>query len=251
MLFRILPSSKVMPLLRSAARRRRLSLSEHAYLVVKERILKGELALGAPLSRRKLAAEFGMSLLPVAEALQLLESEGLVESRPRVGTRVFLPSADDIRDLYVVREALETQSARRFAEKASTRDRLELEKMAQDMDAMFNRCAAGNDPDRDYLYAVQSFHMRLHLRIAEGAGCRALCETIERNHVLLFNWLFDVTAQRPPLPPRFHRDLAEALNRGVVTAADRAMRKHVRYGLEAVVDKLGPRTVSRGFERVK
>jgi DNA-binding GntR family transcriptional regulator len=226
-----------------------VSLTEHAYLVVKQRILKGELALGAPLSRRKLAAEFGMSPLPVAEALQLLENEGLVESRPRAGTRVFLPSAEDIRELYVVREALESQAARLFAEKATTRDRLELERMAQDMDAMFNRCASGSD--HDFLYAVQSFHMRLHLRIAEGTGCRALRETIERNHVLLFNWLFDVTAQRPPLPPRFHRDLAEALNRGVVEAADRAMRKHVRYGLETVVDKLGPRSRSRGFERVK
>ena len=83
-----------------------------------------------------------MSLLPVAEAFQLLESEGLVESRPRVGTRVCLPSAEDIRERYEIREALETQSARLFAQRASTRDRLDLERMAEDMDAMFNRCAA-------------------------------------------------------------------------------------------------------------
>ena len=231
---------------------RRVSLSEHTYLVVKQRILRGELALGSPLSRRKLAAEFGISLLPVAEALQLLESEGLVESRPRVGTRVFLPSAEDIRELYEVREALESQSARLFAERASTRDRLELERMAGDMDAMFNRCAAGCvNEDRDFLYAVHSYHMRFHLRIAEGAACNALRQTIERNHVLLFNWVFDVSAKRPPFPPRFHRELAESLNAGILEEADRAMRAHVRHGLKAVVDAIGTPSPSRPFERVK
>ena len=81
-----------------------MSLSEQAYYVIRDRILKGEIALGAPLSRRKLAAELDMSLVPVTEALQALESDGLIESRPRVGTRVCLPSADDIREHYQIRE---------------------------------------------------------------------------------------------------------------------------------------------------
>ena len=93
--------------------------------------------------------------------------------------------------------------------------------------------------------------MQFHLRIAEATGCRALGETIEKNHVLIFNWLFDVTAKRPPLPPRFHRELAESLNHGIVEEADRAMRAHIRYGLETIVDKLGPRARNKGFERVK
>src|SRR4051794_2926175 len=91
-----------------------VSLSEHAYYVIRERILKGEIALGDPLSRRKLAAELGMSLLPVAEALQQLESDGLVESRPRVGTRVCLPTEEEVRERYEIREALETQAARLY-----------------------------------------------------------------------------------------------------------------------------------------
>src|SRR5713226_1842843 len=89
----------------------RMSLSGNAYLVIRDRILAGELPLGASLSRRKLAAELGMSMLPVAEALQRLENDGLVESRPRVGTRVCLPTAGEIRERYEVREALESQAA--------------------------------------------------------------------------------------------------------------------------------------------
>jgi DNA-binding GntR family transcriptional regulator len=91
-------------------REERVSLSEHAYHVSRDRIPKGEIAPGDPLSRRKLAAELGMSLLPVAEALQALENDGLVESRR--GTRVCVPTADQIRERYEIRGALESQAAR-------------------------------------------------------------------------------------------------------------------------------------------
>ncbi len=229
-----------------------MSLAEHAYMVVRDRILKGELALGAPLSRRKLAAELGVSLLPVAEALQRLENDGLVESRPRVGTRVFLPTAEDIRERYEVREALESQAARLFAEKASAREKLELENMAERMDAMFNQVFASQQKDRDFLYAVHSYHTELHLRIAESTGCRALLRTIEKNHVLVLNWMFDVAAERPPLPPRFHRDLVGALTEGDPEVADKAMRRHIRYGLETVAQMLGPRAAGETpIQRVK
>jgi DNA-binding GntR family transcriptional regulator len=229
----------------------RVSLAEHAYEVIRDRILKGEIALGAPLSRRKLAAELGMSLLPVAEALQSLERDSLVESRPRVGTRVCLPTAEQIQERYEVREALESQAARLYAARATLREKRELDRMAEHMDALFNRSAEIQKPDRDFLYAVHSYHSELHLRIAEYAGCHALRDMIEKNHVLIFNWLFDIAASRPPLPRRFHRDLVEALNRGKVEAADRAMREHVRYGKETVVQKIGPRAEGLKFERVK
>ena len=62
-----------------------------------------------------------MSVLPVSEALRRLEEDGLVESRPRAGTRVRVPSESDVRDLYELREALESQAARLFAERATPR----------------------------------------------------------------------------------------------------------------------------------
>jgi DNA-binding GntR family transcriptional regulator len=228
----------------------RASLSEQAYYNIRERILKGDLALGAPLSRRRLAAELGMSLLPVAEALQSLENDGLVESRPRVGTRVCFPTAEEVRERYQVREALESQAARLYAERATANQKRELESMAEHMDAMFQRCA-GAQHDHEFLYAVQSYHLEFHLKIAECTGCRALRKMIEKNHVLIFNWLFDIAASRPPLPPRFHRDLAEALNRGKPEIADKAMRAHVRHGLEEIVGILGPRSKNLRFARAK
>ena len=90
------------------------SFTERAYLAIREKILRGELTLGEPLSRRGLATKLGMSVLPVNEALQRLEAEHLVESRPRAGTRVRFPTTRDIEESYIVREALEVQSARLF-----------------------------------------------------------------------------------------------------------------------------------------
>ena len=81
------------------------SLATEAYEFVKHRILHGELPMGQVISRRKIAAELGMSFLPVSEALLRLEFEGLLESRPRAGTRVRIPSRDDVRGHYIVREA--------------------------------------------------------------------------------------------------------------------------------------------------
>jgi len=192
-----------------------------------------------------------MSLVPVSEALQTLENDGLVESRPRVGTRVCLPNAESIREHYQVREALESQAARLYSERATRQEKREAEKMAEHMDALFNRCTADTTPDREFLYAVHSYHLDFHLRIAEYARCHALRNMIEKNHVLIFNWLFDVAASRPALPARFHRDLIVALNKGSVEAADAAMRTHVRHGLEGVVQRLSARGPQTRFERVK
>lgn len=212
-----------------------ISRSAHAYTSIRDQILKGELPLGAQLSRRKLAEGLDMSLVPVAEALQRLEAEGLVESRPRIGTRVCQPSADDVRGRYEVREALESQAARLFAEKASTREREELQQMAAKMDAINN---GEEGTSREYLYESHRYHAGLHMRIVECTGCQALCRAIEQNHVMMFNWLFDVAANRPPLPPMFHRDLIAALCAGDPIKADRAMREHVRYGLGAILAQI-------------
>src|SRR5947209_9634932 len=86
------------------------SLAAEAYSVVRQRILRGELVLGQTISRRKLAAELGMSFLPVSEALLRLEVEGLLESLPRSGTRVRIPSLEDVVGHFTVREALEVQA---------------------------------------------------------------------------------------------------------------------------------------------
>lgn len=213
------------------------SLAEQAYQQIQEKILRGEFPPGAALSRRGLAADFGMSLLPISEALQRLEGDGLVESRPRVGTRVRIPSTKDIRGHYIVREALESQAARLFAGKASPEEREELSRMAAQLDKMNAEIAAGKT-DSGLLYTTHRYHMRLHMRIAECTGCEPLCHALEKNQILVFNWFYDVAFDRSELPSRWHQQLVDALNQQDPEAADAAMRHHVRYGMEEVLGRL-------------
>lgn len=53
-------------------------------------------------------ATWGMSVVPVTDALRRLEGDGLLESRARAGTRVRVPTEKDVRELYELREALES-----------------------------------------------------------------------------------------------------------------------------------------------
>src|SRR5213594_4582901 len=118
------------------------SLAGEAYEFVKQRILRGDLTIGQVISRRKIAAELGMSFLPVSEALLRLEFEGLLESRPRAGTRVRIPSREDVVGHFTVREALEVQAAMLFTSAATAAERGELRKLAARVDAV------AKQPDR-------------------------------------------------------------------------------------------------------
>lgn len=207
------------------------SLSQQAYQRIQMAILKGELPLGAAVSRRQLAEQLGMSMVPVSEALQRLENDGLVETRPRSGTVVRRPTREDIRGHYVVREALESQAARLFAEKATQAERDELMAAATELD----RAYADSQQDVQKTFLM---HSRFHHRIAECAGCTALLQAIEKSHVLVFNWLFNSAADFHELPKRWHRDLAKALTSGDPLAADSKMREHVRFALNDVVQRL-------------
>ncbi len=99
-------------------------------------------------------------------------------SRARVGTRVRIPTPQEVRDLYVLREALECQSARLFAEKASSDEPQELRDTAARLGAMTDQCREGQ-VDADETYHAQAFHLSFHMRIAECTGSATLREAIE------------------------------------------------------------------------
>jgi len=210
----------------------RASLADHAYNRIREKILRGEYKLGAALSRRRIASQLGMSFLPVTEAIKKLEQDGLVESRLRVGTRVRIPTAKDIREHFILREALEVQVARLFAEKASQIERQEIRRMAAQLDAAMEQ-AQKPEADSEVQFQAHMFHLSFHMRIAECTACSALCAALERNQVLVFNWLYDVAAEHR-LPQSWHTDLAVVLSGKDVAAADRAMRAHVGNGIEEI-----------------
>jgi len=207
------------------------SLAAEAYAVVRRRIVRGEMAIGQSVSRRKIAAELGMSFLPVSEALLRLEFEGMLESRPRAGTRVRIPTRTDVKGHYLLREILEAESARRFAEHATTAERAELMKMAARLDALSTRRNRG-----PYL----ALHHRLHSRIGECARCDALSAVIEQTCALSSTWFCLLPRAEAPAATHRHRDLAKALTTSAPDEAAAFMREHVRYSEREALERLKP-----------
>lgn len=219
------------------------SLATEAYFQIRDKILEGEIGLGQPVSRRNLAKEFGMSFVPVAEAIQRLESEGLLETLPRVGTRVRIPTANDVRDCYIVREALEVQCARLFCEKATTTERAELTAMAKRLDKMAQRLGQASEVAHaisEEQLEFQMCHVRFHMRIAECAGCVPLYEMLEKNQVLIFNWLCDISTDSH-MPAKWHSDLITVLCGQNPDAAALAMGKHIRTGMSEIQSTIAMR----------
>jgi DNA-binding GntR family transcriptional regulator len=208
-----------------------VSLAVEAYVILRERILRGELPIGKVISRRKIATELGMSMLPVSEALQRLEFEGLLESRPRAGTRVKVPTEADVRGHYVVREALEVQAAKLFATVATAQERSELQRLAARVDALSSQA----DGDR-FLYLT--LHEKLHRRVAEGAHCQPLCDAIEKNQVLASTWLCVPRPAPSDDPPRRHQELVDVLVKGDPEAAAEAMQRHISNALKNTLSRL-------------
>lgn len=206
-------------------------LAAEAYTIVRERIIRGELAIGQIISRRKLAAELGMSFLPITEALIRLENEGLLESKPRAGTRVKVPTRQDVEGHYVLREALEVQAAMLFAEHSERHERSEALKLARRVDAL------ATQPNGDRIIFAR-LHEKLHRLIAEFTHCPALHESINNMYAAAATWLC-ATRPLPQVDSKTeHQDLLKVLVNASPTAAGEAMRKHIRHTRECALLRL-------------
>ena len=85
---------------------------ELVYRRTRHDIVSGELAPGVPLRLQELAARNGVSMIPVREALRLLEAEGFVDILQNKGARVAPVSKEDMIDVYRTRLVLETEALR-------------------------------------------------------------------------------------------------------------------------------------------
>jgi DNA-binding GntR family transcriptional regulator len=93
---------------------------------LRRRILAGVFPAGAQLRQDALAAEFGMSRIPIREALVQLEAEGLVRILPHRGAVVTELSPEEIAELFELRAQIEPALLRRSAPRLTASDYLEL-----------------------------------------------------------------------------------------------------------------------------
>lgn len=99
-----------------------LTKSAYAYEELRTRILTGVLPQGSVLSQALLAQEIGVSTTPLREALRLLAAEGLVQLESHRDARVTSLTAEEARNLYVIRENLDPLAASLAAESRTDGD---------------------------------------------------------------------------------------------------------------------------------
>lgn len=206
--------------------------SSRVYGELKRDITAGDLRPGEHLVRRSLVKRFGVSLSIVNEALGRLNNDGLVETREMVGTRVVSLTEENLRDEFVLREAIERHVMRTLAERANDELLAILLEDARTLDRWMNELGHGGSQ-------ASLLHLEFHLKLARSTGFSSLEETLKRmgmRALLTTRWLKN---QQLPHPEDFHEQLVRVLMQRDPIAADAAMRAHLYYVDDSVVKQAG------------
>jgi DNA-binding GntR family transcriptional regulator len=99
--------------------------------MLRQQILEGTLPPGTRLQQNEIAEQFGLSRVPLREAIRKLEGERLVTVVPRKGVTVPDLTDDDVRDLYIMRIELEPLAFRRATEAVTDEQIAELTAMTE------------------------------------------------------------------------------------------------------------------------
>jgi DNA-binding GntR family transcriptional regulator len=195
-------------------------LRESVYEALTEMIIAGSLKPGQHLVEVELASMLGVSRQPVREALQRLHNQGWVDLRPGFGAMVHVPAEDEVDQLLAARAALETESARLAAGRATKEEIADLRTLCDKGTELL----AIDDIDG----AVQA-NADLHRRITEIAGNRFLVDfaaQVDRR----VRWYYKpVVPTRGQASWREHSRLIKAIASGDGERAAQIMREHTEH----------------------
>jgi DNA-binding GntR family transcriptional regulator len=191
-------------------------------------ILAGHASPGTPIPLDEVAKFFDCSLIPVRESLKTLIGEGLVDHEPRGGYRVARLTPAELREFYVIRQALESAAIRASVRNANTVDDATATAIHADLAAAIE---AG-----DYR-AYHRDSRRFHIALVEPSGMQRLLH--------MFEMAWNITEPARPMAhvsdderSRMHADHAYMLEAFVARDADRLVRLSAEHyeRLERAVD---------------
>jgi DNA-binding GntR family transcriptional regulator len=193
---------------------------------LREAIVTLELPPGVVLDKATLTTRFGVSRFPVAEALNRLKAEGLVDIRPQSGSTVSLIRLADVRENMFLRRALEAETVAFLAERSDAALTAELKRNLRYQNA------AVNADDRPGFHRLDlSFHDLL-IGAAGFPRVRAMVENarlaLDRVRRLL------ASPRRHVVTFQEHVAIVDAIEAGKAEAARTAMLAHI----EAVMVEL-------------
>lgn len=207
---------------------------------IRRDIIFGSLPPGTRVTETALATKYGISRVPVREALRALEAEGFVESKPYAGSTVSKIPVDDAEDLFFVREALESATARRAARRAAA----QFDSGAPSSEWWNARkLLAGILDEGDAAVAqnrldlLPELNIRFHLGIAELSGSSSLTALL-RQIAGKIEWLYATDVDnRGKDSWGEHRSIIAAIDAGNFADAEKLMVNHVHQSKEGYLDR--------------
>lgn len=193
-----------------------------AYALILHAIDDGEMRPGDRLVESELAERFGVSRTPVREALQRLETQGLLR---REGRSLIVASLDhgQLADLYAVREQLEGLAARLAARHAAPEEVRVLRRLLAEDRAMLG------DPEA-LARANRRFHAQIHLA-SHNKFLMAQLDLVHRSMALVAGTSLAADG-RGARALAEHEAIVEAIERREEDAAEAALRAHISAAFE-------------------
>jgi GntR family transcriptional regulator, rspAB operon transcriptional repressor len=193
---------------------------------LREAIVTLELQPGAPLDKASLTARFGVSRFPVAEALNRLKNEGLVDIRPQSGSTVSLIRLADFRENMFIRRALEAETVALLAARIDVPLVTELRRNLR-----YQNAAVEADDRPGFHRLDLSFHDLLVV----AAGFPRVRATVEKARLAIDRVRrLLASPRRQVVTYQEHKTIVDTIEEGRVEAARAAMLAH----MDAVMTEL-------------
>ena len=207
------------------------SKKESVLEALRSAIVSGQYRPGQKLVIDEMAAQFGISAIPIREALQQLQADGLVKIEPHVGATVTPIEASLVEEVFDLLEALELMSARRACVRMTADQFKELEGIVSQMDGML-----------DDLDAWSAMNVRLHIYICECANIplaqSMLIKVLDHWNRLRKVHLKEVHAKRAYLSQKEHWQILRAMQTGDTGLLERVIGEHNRAARDAYTTEL-------------
>lgn len=150
-------------------------MQEYIAEQISDWIMEGTLQSGDRLIESDLAEKFGVSRIPVREAIKTLEARGLVEVVPFVGISVKKYEVEEIREIYILRQHLETFALRIATESISEEEINMLDQMCDELEA---RISTKPEPSIEVIKWYYQHNFDFHMLIYKATGMTKLVQII-------------------------------------------------------------------------
>jgi DNA-binding GntR family transcriptional regulator len=197
--------------------------------LIREAILSAEYKPGDRLLQQEIAKRLNFSPTPVREALRQLEAEGVLDHSPHRGVRVVEAKMEDVREIYLIRAALESLATREAVPNITRAEIARLRELQSELETL---SAEG------HLQALRKLNFEFHMRVYKASGMAELYHLIQ-NLWTKFPWdTLHVLPGRAASSVIEHSRVIQAIAEGNAELAGHRVQEHIEQGGKALMEYL-------------